>query len=94
MPRNLDRRVELLVPVEDKDCHRRLIEILDVCFIDSVKGKVLNSDGSYSAVQPESGTEPNSSQKLLFEQAAQAVKEAARSRRTMFQPHRAPSSET
>ena len=93
MPRNLDRRVELLVPVEDKDCHRRLIEILDVCFIDSVKGKVLNTDGSYSAMQPEAGAEPISSQKLLFEQASQAAKEAARSRRTMFQPHRAASSE-
>ncbi len=94
MPRNLDRRVELLVPVEDKDCHRRLIEILNVCFIDSVKAKALNSDGSYSAVQPEEGAKRISSQKLLFDQAAQACKEAARARHTMFQPHRAANSES
>jgi polyphosphate kinase len=51
MPRNLDRRVELLVPVEDEACRKRLMGILDVFFQDNVKAKRLLPDGSYAKVE-------------------------------------------
>lgn len=47
MPRNLDRRVEALFPVEDKEAQRRLEEILDLCRADDHLAWVLQPDGSY-----------------------------------------------
>ena len=39
MPRNLDRRIELLVPVEDQAAKSRLISILETYFEDNVKAR-------------------------------------------------------
>ena len=47
MPRNLDRRVEALFPVEDPEAQRRLEEILDLCRADDHLAWVLQPDGSY-----------------------------------------------
>ena len=47
MPRNLDRRVEALFPVEDTEAQRRLEEILDLCRADDHLAWVLQPDGSY-----------------------------------------------
>ncbi|MBT8402105.1 MAG: polyphosphate kinase 1 [Rhodothermia bacterium] len=48
MPRNIDRRVEVLFPIEEADhIHRIRNEILDVYFADNVKARLLQSDGSY-----------------------------------------------
>ena len=47
MPRNLDRRVETLVPVEDREAQKRLEEILDLCRADDHLAWVLQPDGSY-----------------------------------------------
>ena len=46
MPRNLDRRVELIVPVTDPEHRERLGRILDTLFADNVKARELRSDGS------------------------------------------------
>ncbi|TMD15579.1 MAG: polyphosphate kinase 1 [Chloroflexi bacterium] len=50
MPRNLDRRVEAMVPVTDRDLRRRLGEILDVCLDDDVLAWRLCPDGSSERV--------------------------------------------
>ncbi len=48
MPRNFDRRVEVLFPVEDKELKKRLIdEILAVTLLDDAKARILQSDGTY-----------------------------------------------
>ena len=47
MPRNLDRRIELLFPVEDPDCRERIMEILQVELDDTVRSHWLRSDGTY-----------------------------------------------
>ena len=47
MPRNLDRRVELMAPVEAQDGRRRLLHTLDVLFGDNMKGRRLASDGTW-----------------------------------------------
>ena len=47
MPRNLDRRVELLFPVEDKDCRARVMEILKEELEDTIRAHFLSSDGKY-----------------------------------------------
>ena len=46
MPRNLDRRVELVVPVVDSGHRARLSRILDAFFADNVKARELRGDGT------------------------------------------------
>ncbi|MFQ5401553.1 MAG: polyphosphate kinase 1 [Anaerolineae bacterium] len=48
MPRNIDRRVEVLFPIEDPDLRQDILEhILDIYFKDTEKGYVLQPDGTY-----------------------------------------------
>ncbi|MBC7999404.1 MAG: RNA degradosome polyphosphate kinase, partial [Leptolyngbya sp.] len=48
MPRNLDRRVEVLVPIEDKK-HARYLrdEVLNAYLCDTVKARIMLPDGTY-----------------------------------------------
>ncbi len=50
MPRNLDRRIELLFPVEDERNKTRLLGILDAYLRDTVKARILNCNGTYVRV--------------------------------------------
>ncbi len=50
MPRNLKRRVELLFPVEDELSRNSIKKILEISLQDTIKARVLNSDGSYSRI--------------------------------------------
>jgi polyphosphate kinase len=47
MPRNLDRRVEALVPVERKALQERLHEILDVSLADTELASELDVEGNW-----------------------------------------------
>lgn len=48
MPRNLDRRVEVLFPIEDPVMQSNIVEsILAVCLRDTAKSHILQSDGRY-----------------------------------------------
>lgn len=47
MHRNLNRRVELLFPVEDKKAREKVKNILDISLKDTIKARLLNSDGTY-----------------------------------------------
>ncbi len=69
MPRNLDRRIELLFPVESPECKARLLGALDVLFQDNVKARRLQSDGSYRRRRPEKGEEPFRAQLVLYREA-------------------------
>jgi polyphosphate kinase len=56
MPRNIDRRVEVLFPVEDLDLIRYLQEeVLPVYLKDNVKARQMNFDGTYSRIRPALG---------------------------------------
>lgn len=50
MPRNLDRRVEILFPVLDDELKKRVRHILDVELADTLKAHVLRADGNYEKV--------------------------------------------
>ncbi len=53
MFRNLDRRVEILTPIEDPRLKRHIKdEILDILLSDNVKARRLMPDGSYESLQP------------------------------------------
>jgi polyphosphate kinase len=87
MPRNLDRRVELLVPVEDQSCRDRLIAILEAYFDDNVKSRKLLPDGRHRRLSP-GKREPFRSQQKLYEEARRATQLAEQQLRTTFEPHR------
>ena len=53
MPRNLDRRVEILFPVESAHLRETLLhDLLEIYFHDNLKTRRLCSDGSYERLQP------------------------------------------
>lgn len=47
MPRNLDKRVEIVFPVEDEQLKKDVLHILEVELEDNVKAHILQPDGSY-----------------------------------------------
>ena len=47
MPRNLDRRVEIVFPVEDEQIKNEIKHVLDLEFRDNVKAHILQPDGTY-----------------------------------------------
>lgn len=87
MPRNLDRRVELLVPVEAPPLRKRLLHILALYFKDNVKSRELRPDGTYKPVRPSEKHPEFRSQEELYREAVEAVRTAELSRRTVFEPH-------
>jgi polyphosphate kinase len=56
MYRNLSRRVEAAVPVDEPLLRERLWEILSTCLVDQRQAWVMQSDGSYVQLQPEAKT--------------------------------------
>ncbi|MEA2581049.1 MAG: polyphosphate kinase [Actinomycetota bacterium] len=57
MPRNLDRRVEAVAPVEDAALRARLDEIIEASLDDDVLSWELDADGSWHKVNPERGVD-------------------------------------
>lgn len=56
MPRNFDRRVEVVAPVLAEDIKKYLIdEVLRIYLRDNVKARRLLSDGSYERIEPKPG---------------------------------------
>ncbi len=88
MPRNLDRRIELLVPVEDAECSARLVETLETYFRDNVKARRLLPDGTHERIVPEPGETPLRAQQQLYEQACARVSMQHGRGLTYFEPHR------
>jgi len=90
MPRNLNRRIELMIPVEDRRCRDKLIAILKTCLNDKCKGRHMLPDGTYArAPGPDRSSR---SQEKLYKAACHTVEELRRSKRTKFEPHLPPGS--
>lgn len=74
MGRNLDRRVEVLFPVEDNEIVSRLREILKVYLKDTEKGKILDEDGNYTRIDRR-GKEKLNCQDYFYRQAVMKAQE-------------------
>ncbi len=57
MERNLDRRVEVIVPIDDPGNQQRLTAILDAALRDEANSWMLHGDGSWTRVTPGRGAE-------------------------------------
>jgi polyphosphate kinase len=69
MARNLDYRVEAIVPVEDPRAQEELKAILDLQLADNTKAWDMRPDGSYVQRRPADREEARSSQELLMQRA-------------------------
>ena len=86
MPRNLDRRIELLIPVTDSECRQKLINTLNTCLADNVKAKVLQADGSYALIATDN--KALRSQSVLQKNAEDLVKHVKNYQATTYEAHR------
>ena len=68
MPRNLDRRVEIVFPLEDEEIKKKAIHVLELELKDNVKAHLLQPDGSY--------VKPDKRGKALFNSQMEFCKEA------------------
>ncbi len=87
MPRNLDKRVEILFPVEDEKLKETIKHILTIQLEDNVKTRIKQPDGSYMQLTP-GAEEPLSSQDYFCEEAIMQfknIKKEKTSQRT-FEP--------
>lgn len=71
MPRNLNRRVEAITPVEDPDLAKDLEEILGIMLSDNRQAWDLQPDGNYMQRSPKDRGGESSSQNILMEMAGQ-----------------------
>ncbi len=90
MPRNLERRVEILFPIEDDSLRKKLDFILQTQLKDNVKAFDLQEDGSYLRKKDQTGSlddnkddvsnESINSQLIFCEQAARIAKDLGENR--------------
>ncbi len=67
MPRNLDRRVEILFPVEDEEIQKNVYHILEVELADNTKAHILKKDGVYEKIDRRGKTLVNSQDQFCKE---------------------------
>jgi polyphosphate kinase len=70
MTRNLDRRVETLVPIEDSRLRGRVSALLETLLSDTSSSWTLGPDASWRRVTPRSGRRPLSAQASFMRHAA------------------------
>ena len=77
MPRNLDNRLEVVVPIEDSRARQRVNAMFDALLSDNTNSWELNGDGTWDRVRPKKDERAVSAQALMMRSAV------ARGRRTV-----------
>ena len=67
MPRNLDRRVEVITPIKDQDIAKDIQEVLGIMLADNRQAWELNSNGNYIQRKPHEDSPEAGSQKTLMQ---------------------------
>jgi polyphosphate kinase len=69
MPRNLDSRLELDVPVNDARARHRISAIFDTLLADNSQAWQLRANGSWRRLRPKKDSRPVSAQAALMRSA-------------------------
>ena len=69
MPRNLDHRIEVLVPVEDPKAQQELNNAFETGLADNTQAWALTSDGTWERVRPAKGERPVGTHAALMRRA-------------------------
>ncbi len=72
MPRNLDRRVEIVFPVLDDELKKKAYHVLEVELADNIKARVMDAEGNYEKLDRR-GKEKVNSQLVFCEEAKAAA---------------------
>lgn len=86
MTRNLNRRIELMFPLESAEHKRAVKGILEAMFKDNVKARRLGPDGVHKRVRPSKGEQPFRVQQVLQDEAKRAADLASERAGVTFQP--------
>ena len=82
MTRNLDKRIELMFPVEDRASAAKVVAALDALLRDTVKGRRLQADGRWQ-VPPVGELPAFDAQEFLIRQGARGEPQG---QGTVFEP--------
>jgi len=85
MQRNLDRRIELMFPVEAKELRQKIMDVLQIQLADTEKARLMLPDGSYVRVDRR-GKPHLDSQTELCRLAMAAARQEEGKREFRFQP--------
>ncbi|MGN0271172.1 MAG: polyphosphate kinase 1, partial [Lachnospiraceae bacterium] len=86
MPRNLDRRVEILFPVEDEKLKKQVFHILEVELMDNTKAHFLGDDGTYSKIDKRGKVLVNSQEQFCEEAKLELNRNENEYRERIFVP--------
>ena len=90
MPRNLDKRVEIVFPVEDADIKEQVKHILHMQLEDNVKAHVLQPDGTYEKIDKRGKQLVNSQEYFCQDADRKAQTPVAPGKERVFIPAEAP----
>jgi len=93
MPRNLERRVELLIPVLDEEAREELRAMLEAYFKDNTHAWILDRHGSWKRRTPEEGEPAFRAQEYLQSRAEKAAEQRWKSPREFTIRRSAPENE-
>lgn len=86
MSRNLDRRVELMTPIEQPQLAKRLLDILKACFQDNTQAYAIRPDGTSQRIRQQG--KRFAMQQHLQQQARMAAAGRERVSRQTLEPHK------
>jgi polyphosphate kinase len=75
-----------MFPVESKELQQKVMNALDSMFLDNVKSRWLQPDGSYRRRKPAKGEEPFRVQLHLYREAQRALERARAGAGVTFEP--------
>jgi len=75
MPRNLDRRVEIIFPVENEEIKKKVFHLLEVQLLDNTKAHILNNQGQYEKIDKRGKTLVNSQEQFVLEAKIKKAKD-------------------
>lgn len=88
MPRNLDRRVELMFPVLDKNVFKEVKDILDTYFKDTENAQELMENGLWQPVSSENTENPVRAQEVLYKKYKRKSDAAEKAPKNEFEVRR------
>lgn len=74
MTRNTKRRVEVAVPIYDKEIKNQILHFLDIQLKDNIKARKINSNGKMELIPVDEGTPLLNSQEYFMQEAIKAGK--------------------
>ena len=87
MSRNLEKRIELMIPIEEPVLKRRLVRILEAYFQDNTQASRLLPDGTSQRIVRTKGQKAFRVQDHFYQGAKKAAKAREHERAMTFEPH-------